>query len=138
MGTYKRAGCQLPSTPEGTGISSWELALEYKLTDDDGRRPRLGKADDRFLGVPPSLVDVIRTGTQLQMVWPITLAKRTRQFARQSRSDRLPAFRTGGRQPLAAGLIGDVALTFYVSDLMLRLECLWKTESNCSKEPSIS
>ncbi len=64
----------------GQLLSSWELARAYKFTDYDGRRPDWGKLAIDFSGLPASLVDVFRTGTQLQLDWLTTLAKRTRQF----------------------------------------------------------
>jgi NAD(P)-dependent dehydrogenase (short-subunit alcohol dehydrogenase family) len=80
-----RAVAALAADPEvldksGQLLSSWELAREYKLTDYDGRRPDWGRLDIDWSVLPPSFVEVFRTGTELQIEWLATLARRTRQF----------------------------------------------------------
>jgi hypothetical protein len=64
----------------GQLLSSWEVAREYKFSDYDGRRPDWGRLAIDFSVVPPSLVDMFRTGTQLQLEWLKAVAERTRQF----------------------------------------------------------
>jgi NAD(P)-dependent dehydrogenase (short-subunit alcohol dehydrogenase family) len=64
----------------GQLLSSWELAREYKFTDYDGRQPDWGRLAIDFSVLPPSLVEMFRTGTQLQLDWLNTLTKRTGQF----------------------------------------------------------
>jgi hypothetical protein len=64
----------------GQLLSSWELAREYKFTDYDGRRPDWGKLAIDFSVLPPPLVDLFRTGAELQRQWLNVIAKRTRAF----------------------------------------------------------
>lgn len=64
----------------GQLLSSWQLSREYKFTDYDGRRPDWGRLAIDFSVVPPPLVDMFRTGTQLQLEWLNTIAERTKQF----------------------------------------------------------
>ena len=64
----------------GQLLSSWELARRYGFTDDDGRQPDWGRLAIDWSVLPPPLVDLIRTGTQLQVTWLTTLAERTRSF----------------------------------------------------------
>jgi len=80
-----RAVAALASDPqllEHTGqlLSSWELAGRYGFTDYDGRRPDWGKLAIDWSVVPPPLVDLFRTGLDLQLTWLTTLADRTRRF----------------------------------------------------------
>ena len=71
-----------PQMLESTGqlLSSWELARHYGFTDYDGRRPDWGKLAIDWSVMPPSLIDLFRTGTELQLAWLNTLAERTRRF----------------------------------------------------------
>ena len=64
----------------GQLLSSWELSREYKFTDYDGRRPDWGKLAIDFSVLPPSMVDMFRTGCELQLDWLTSIAGRTRQF----------------------------------------------------------
>jgi NAD(P)-dependent dehydrogenase (short-subunit alcohol dehydrogenase family) len=64
----------------GQLLSSWEMSREYKFTDYDGRRPDWGRLAIDFSVLPPSLTDMFRTGTELQLDWLNTVAERTRQF----------------------------------------------------------
>jgi NAD(P)-dependent dehydrogenase (short-subunit alcohol dehydrogenase family) len=64
----------------GMLFSSWELARDYKFTDCDGRRPDWGRHTIDFSTLPPSWIDVFRTGTDLEHRWLTTLAARTRKF----------------------------------------------------------
>jgi NAD(P)-dependent dehydrogenase (short-subunit alcohol dehydrogenase family) len=76
-----------PQVLEHTGqlLSSWELGRRYRFTDYDGRRPDWGNLAIDWSRLPPTLVDLFRTGTALQYAWLITLADRTRRFR-----DKLP------------------------------------------------
>jgi NAD(P)-dependent dehydrogenase (short-subunit alcohol dehydrogenase family) len=67
---------------EKTGrlLSSWELSREYGFTDYDGRRPDWGQLAIDFSALPPWLLDVIRTGSELQLQWLTDVAGRTRAF----------------------------------------------------------
>jgi NAD(P)-dependent dehydrogenase (short-subunit alcohol dehydrogenase family) len=71
-----------PHVLEHTGhlLSSWELAHRYGFTDYDGRRPDWGQLSIDWSVLPPPLVELIRTGTTLQLVWLNTLAGRSRHF----------------------------------------------------------
>ena len=71
-----------PQVLEHTGqlLSSWELAHRYGFTDYDGRRPDWGKLSIDWTVMPSSLLELIRTGTALQLTWLNTLADRTRSF----------------------------------------------------------
>jgi len=64
----------------GQLLSSWELSREYGFTDYDGRRPDWGALAIDFSVLPDSLVDLFRTGTELQLQWLTTVAERTRAF----------------------------------------------------------
>ena len=72
-------------TQTGQLFSSWEVARRYGFTDYDGRQPDWGRLAIDWSVLPPPLVDLIRTGTQLQIAWLTTLAERTRNFL-----DRIP------------------------------------------------
>jgi NAD(P)-dependent dehydrogenase (short-subunit alcohol dehydrogenase family) len=71
-----------PKIHDRTGmlLSSWEVGREYKLSDYDGRRPDWGRHEIDFSVLPPSLIDVFRTGTDLEIQWLTTLAARSRKF----------------------------------------------------------
>jgi hypothetical protein len=85
-----RAVAALAADPQlldhtGQLLSSWELARRYGFTDYDGRRPDWGQLAIDWSVLPPPLVELIRTGTTLQLTWLTTLAERTRRFL-----DKLP------------------------------------------------
>jgi NAD(P)-dependent dehydrogenase (short-subunit alcohol dehydrogenase family) len=71
-----------PKVHERTGmlLSSWELARDYGFTDYDGRRPDWGRHKIDFSVLPPTLIDLFRTGTDLESKWLATLAARTKRF----------------------------------------------------------
>ena len=71
-----------PAVQERTGmlVSSWELARDYGFTDYDGRRPDWGRHKIDFSVLPPTWIDLFRTGADLQVKWLTTLAARTRTF----------------------------------------------------------
>ncbi len=71
-----------PTVHERTGMlfSSWELARDYGFTDCDGRRPDWGRHQIDFSQLPPTLIDLFRTGTELESQWLTTLATRTKKF----------------------------------------------------------
>jgi NAD(P)-dependent dehydrogenase (short-subunit alcohol dehydrogenase family) len=82
----------------GQLLSSWQLAREYKLTDYDGRRPDWGKHAIDFSMLPPSFVDMFRTGSQIQIEWLSTLLGRTRAFL-----GKIPKQPTGRRTKRVTG-----------------------------------
>jgi NAD(P)-dependent dehydrogenase (short-subunit alcohol dehydrogenase family) len=67
----------------GQLLSSWQLGREYRLEDADGRRPDWGAIDIDFSGLPRSLLELLRTGGELQIRWAETLVGRTRSFLAQ-------------------------------------------------------
>jgi NAD(P)-dependent dehydrogenase (short-subunit alcohol dehydrogenase family) len=71
-----------PAVLEKTGslCSSWELAREYRFTDEDGRRPDWGALAIDWSPLPPAFVDLFKTGLRLQAAWLETILERTRQF----------------------------------------------------------
>jgi NAD(P)-dependent dehydrogenase (short-subunit alcohol dehydrogenase family) len=71
-----------PNVQRRTGMlfSSWELGRDYRLRDYDGRRPDWGRHAIDFSVLPPALIDVFRTGADLELKWLTTLAARTRRF----------------------------------------------------------
>jgi NAD(P)-dependent dehydrogenase (short-subunit alcohol dehydrogenase family) len=71
-----------PAVLKRTGqlLSSWELAREFKFTDADGRRPDWGKLKIDWSVLPPLVVDIFRTGAELQIDWLQTLTSRTKEL----------------------------------------------------------
>jgi NAD(P)-dependent dehydrogenase (short-subunit alcohol dehydrogenase family) len=49
----------------GQLYGSWELGREYRFTDADGRRPDWGSIEIDFAGLPPALVELMRTGSEI-------------------------------------------------------------------------
>jgi len=82
VGRAVAALAQDPKVLDRSGqlLSSWQLSREYKFSDYDGHRPDWGRLAIDFSVVPPLLVDLFRTGTQLQLEWLNTVAKHTREF----------------------------------------------------------
>jgi hypothetical protein len=60
----------------GMFFSSWELARDYGFTDYDGRRPDWGRHRIDFSVLPPTWMDLFRTGADLEVKWLTTLAAR--------------------------------------------------------------
>jgi NAD(P)-dependent dehydrogenase (short-subunit alcohol dehydrogenase family) len=89
----------------GQLLSSWELARDYRFTDYDGRRPDWGRLASDFSVLPASLIDLFRTGTELQLQWLETLARRTRAFGKKipPPSQPSPRRRSPARQRSQAG-----------------------------------
>jgi len=71
-----------PKVIDRTGMlfGSWELGRDYRLSDYDGRRPDWGRHSIDFSVLPPALIDLFRTGKDLEIKWLTTLAARTRKF----------------------------------------------------------
>src|SRR5262249_31783686 len=80
----------------GQLYGSWELGREYGFTDADGRRPDWGSIEIDFSGLPPALLEVMRTGSEIQLEWLKALTKRTERFLGQLPQAR-PAPRGGTR-----------------------------------------
>ena len=85
VGRAVAALAQDPRVLERTGqlYGSWELARSYGFTDADGRRPDWGAVDIDFSQLPASLVDVMRTGSQIQLAWLDAITARTKRFLSQ-------------------------------------------------------
>jgi hypothetical protein len=67
----------------GQLYGSWELGREYGVTDADGRRPDWGSAEIDFSSHPPALLELLRTGSEIQLEWLKALTKRTERFLAQ-------------------------------------------------------
>jgi NAD(P)-dependent dehydrogenase (short-subunit alcohol dehydrogenase family) len=82
VGRAVAALAQDPQILQHTGqlVSSWELAREYGFTDVDGRRPDWGALEIDFSMLPPFLVELMRTGSDLNLKWLDDVTKRTKRF----------------------------------------------------------
>jgi NAD(P)-dependent dehydrogenase (short-subunit alcohol dehydrogenase family) len=67
----------------GQLYGSWELGREYGCTDADGRRPDWGSVEIDFSTLPSALVELMRTGSEIQLEWLRALTKRTERFQGQ-------------------------------------------------------
>jgi NAD(P)-dependent dehydrogenase (short-subunit alcohol dehydrogenase family) len=67
----------------GQLYGSWELGREYGFTDADGRRPDWGSIEIDFSTLPPALVELMRTGSEIQLEWLKAVSKRTKRFLGQ-------------------------------------------------------
>jgi NAD(P)-dependent dehydrogenase (short-subunit alcohol dehydrogenase family) len=67
----------------GQLFSSWELARQFRFTDADGRRPDWGAVDIDFSMHPPALLELMRTGSEIQLRWLSELTRRTKRFLAQ-------------------------------------------------------
>ncbi|HEX7930123.1 MAG TPA: SDR family NAD(P)-dependent oxidoreductase [Sphingomicrobium sp.] len=74
-----------PKVHARTGMlfGSWELGRDYGISDYDGRRPDWGRHKIDFSVLPQILVDLFRTGAELEGRWLTTLAVRTRAFKKK-------------------------------------------------------
>ena len=74
-----------PAILERSGqlYSSWELARRYRFTDADRRRPDWGAIDIDFSMHPPALLQLMRTGSEIQLRWLSELTRRTKRFLTQ-------------------------------------------------------
>jgi len=79
----------------GQLLSSWELSRRYGFKDADGRRPDWGAVKIDFSQLPPSLLELMRTGARTQIEWLNAISKRTKRFLAQLPSTNIrPATRT--------------------------------------------
>jgi NAD(P)-dependent dehydrogenase (short-subunit alcohol dehydrogenase family) len=83
-----RAVAALAGDPEilehsGQLFSSWELGRKYRFTDTDGRRPDWGASELDFSQYPEELVQLMRTGSEIQLRWLSELRRRTKHFLTQ-------------------------------------------------------
>src|SRR5580698_5814454 len=74
-----------PAILERSGqlFSSWELGREYGLTDADGRRPDWGAIKIDFSRHPAELLQLLRTGSEIQLRWLSALTRKTKHFLGQ-------------------------------------------------------
>jgi len=77
----------------GQLLTSWQCSRDYGFTDYDGRRPDWGRLAIDFSGLPPSFVDMLRTGSELQLAWLNSIAANTLAF-----SSRIPTVRKARRK----------------------------------------
>ena len=85
VGRAVAALAQDPGILERSGqlLSSWELGRQYRFTDYDGRRPDWGAVEIDFSRLPRALLELMRTGSQIQLEWLDAVSKRTRRFLAQ-------------------------------------------------------
>jgi NAD(P)-dependent dehydrogenase (short-subunit alcohol dehydrogenase family) len=74
-----------PAILERSGqlFSSWELGREYRFTDADGRRPDWGASKIDFSKHPEQLLQLLRTGSEIQLRWLSELRRKTKHFLTQ-------------------------------------------------------
>ena len=80
-----RAIAAIAADPEmlarsGELVSSWLCGREYGLNDYDGRRPDWGSLAVDFSTLPPPVMKVLRTVTEMQLRWLETVSRRTREW----------------------------------------------------------
>lgn len=64
----------------GELVSSWQCAREYGFTDYDGRRPDWGNLAVDFSTLPRQMVDVLKTGVEIQLRWLEAVLERSRKW----------------------------------------------------------
>ena len=74
-----------PAILERSGqlFSSWELGREYRFMDTDGRRPDWGASKIDFSKHPEQLLQLLRTGSEIQLRWLSELRRKTKHFLTQ-------------------------------------------------------
>ena len=80
-----RAIAAIAADPEvlarsGELVSSWQCGREYGLNDYDGRRPDWGSLAVDFSTLPPPVMKVLRTITEMQLRWLETVSRRTHEW----------------------------------------------------------
>ena len=80
-----RAIAAIAADPEVLGrsgelVSAWQCGREYGLNDYDGRRPDWGNLAVDFSTLPPPVMKVLRTVTEMQLRWLETVSRRTREW----------------------------------------------------------
>jgi len=86
-------------TRTGQLLSSWQLGRDYRVKDIDGRRPDWGALKIDFSVLPPFLVELMRTGAQIDVEWLTALAKRTKQFLAKIPPAKSPSRRKARSKP---------------------------------------
>src|ERR1700691_2174598 len=71
-----------PAILEHSGqlFSSWELGRKYRFTDSDGRRPDWGASKLDFSKHPQELLQLLRTGAEIQLRGLSELRRKTKHF----------------------------------------------------------
>jgi len=74
-----------PAILERSGqlFSSWELGREFRFTDADGRRPDWGASTFDLSKHPEQLVQLMRTGCEIQLRWLAKLRRATKGLLSQ-------------------------------------------------------
>jgi hypothetical protein len=81
--------------------SSWEPSRDYGFSDTDGRRPDWGSRAIDFSGLPPSFLEMFRTGLRLQQQWLDRLQEHTGRLMGQLPGNRHPREVSNLQGPLA-------------------------------------
>jgi hypothetical protein len=71
----------------GQPFSSWELGREYRFTDSYGRRPDWGASKIDFSKHLELLLQLLRTGSEIQIRWLSELRRKTKHFFTQLPTD---------------------------------------------------
>jgi NAD(P)-dependent dehydrogenase (short-subunit alcohol dehydrogenase family) len=87
----------------GQLFSSWELGREYRFTDADGRRPDWGASKIDFSKHPEQLLQLLRTGSEIQLRWLNELRRKTKHLLNQLPQTKTKAVR-GARTGSGPGL----------------------------------
>jgi hypothetical protein len=64
----------------GQLFSSWDLGREYRFTDTDRRLPDWGASKIDFSKHPEQLLQLLRTGAEIQLRWLSELRRKTKHF----------------------------------------------------------
>jgi len=88
-----RAVVALASDPaildrSGQLLSSWELGREFRFADTDGRRPDWGATKLDLSDYPDEFVQLMRTGSKIQLRLLNELTRRTKRFLSQLPQER--------------------------------------------------
>jgi NAD(P)-dependent dehydrogenase (short-subunit alcohol dehydrogenase family) len=78
----------------GQLLSSWELGREYGITDADGRQPDWGASKLDFSQHPQQLLQLLRTGSEIQLRWLSEVERKTKHFFAQLPQPKAEAART--------------------------------------------
>jgi len=67
----------------GVAFQLWQLSRKYRFTDSDGRRPDWGATRIDFSKHPQELLQLLRTGSEIQLHWLRELTRNTKYFLAQ-------------------------------------------------------
>ncbi|MGB6689422.1 MAG: SDR family NAD(P)-dependent oxidoreductase [Terracidiphilus sp.] len=91
----------------GQLFSSWELGREYRFTDADGRRPDWGAAELDFSQHPEWMLQLFRTGSEIQLKWLSELKRKTKHFLTQLLQSHPPQTKTKAVRGMRTGRTQD-------------------------------